>query len=403
MKKLLILLLLFTLLCACEPISDIDESSEGTLIEQSDESSTLTSDASGGVNEPSVDSSVDSSEESSEEIPLTFGQEMAKSLALDMQVGQLFLAAFPDTNALSYAKNYHLGGYMLFGREFKNSSPEAIRETLNDLQENSDIPMLFAVDEEGGTVCRVSGYPQFRSERFLSPRSLFQKGGLDLVLTTEGEKCDLLSSLGINVNMAPVCDVTTDKGAFMYKRSIGLDAEATAEFIKGACEIYSQKQVGSVLKHFPGYGNNKDTHVGIAIDERPIAELEANDLIPFQAGIDAGCGAILVSHTYVNCLDSEYPASLSPRVHTYLREEMGFNGVIVTDDLTMRAITDEYGVGESAVLAVLAGNDLICCTKFDVMYDAIIEAVNSGRIDKAVIEQACARVLDWKHSLGLIK
>ncbi len=395
MKKLLILLLLFTLLCACAPTEPPIHEVDSSVFESS-----LSVDE---------DTSLESSEESFEaesDLPkppsLSFGQEKAKALSLEEQVGQLFLAAFPDTNALYYAQKYHLGGYILFGREFKNSTPESIKQTLADLQENADIPMLFAVDEEGGTVCRVSSYPQFRSERFLSPRSLFQKGGLDLVLATEGEKCDLLSDLGINVNMAPVCDVTTDKSAFMYKRSIGLDAEATAEFIKGACEVYSQKQVGSVLKHFPGYGNNDDTHVGIAIDERPISELEAIDLIPFQAGIDAGCGAILVSHTYVNCLDSKLPASLSPVVHQYLRETMGFDRVIVTDDLTMQAITDEYGVGESAILAILAGNDLICCTRFDVMYDALIEAVNSGRIDKAVIEQACARVLDWKHSLGLI-
>ena len=392
MKKLLILILTLLLLCAC--VHDMPNDSSVLESQIDDDSLEISEDFS--------DISIESSEESVEEIPLSFGQEMAKELTIEEQIGQLFLAAFPDVNAASYAQKYHLGGYILFGREFKNSTPVEITKALSQLQESVDTPMLFAVDEEGGTVCRVSAYPQFRFERFASPRTLFQKGGLDLVLEVEDEKLTLLRSLGINVNMAPVCDVTTDKGAFMYKHSIGLDASATGEYIKSVCELYNETQVGSVLKHFPGYGNNADTHVGIAIDERELSSLQDNDLIPFQAGIDAGCGAILVSHTYVNCLDSELPASLSPKVHQYLRETMGFDGVIVTDDLSMQAITDEFGVGESAVLAILAGNDLICCTKFDIMYEAISDAVNDGRIEKALIEEACARVLDWKHSLGLI-
>lgn len=106
-------------------------------------------------------------------------------------------------------------------------------------------------------------------------------------------------------------------------------------------------QIGSVLKHFPGYGDNADTHTGLAVDSRSLQELESSDLLPFAAGIDAGCGAILVSHNIVQALDGDSPASLSPAVHQYLRDTMGFDGVVMTDDLVMEAITDRYGTGRS--------------------------------------------------------
>jgi beta-N-acetylhexosaminidase len=160
--------------------------------------------------------------------------------------------------------------------------------------------------------------------------------------------------------------------------------------------------VGSVLKHFPGYGNNADTHVQIAYDDRSLESLESCDLIPFRAGMDAGADAIMVAHTIVREIDPDTPASLSPAVHQYLRQEMGYDGVITTDDLVMDAITKQYGAGEAAVLAVLAGNDVLCCTEYAVQYEAVLEAVLTGRIDFYDLNDAVMRILRWKQELGLI-
>jgi beta-N-acetylhexosaminidase len=113
--------------------------------------------------------------------------------------------------------------------------------------------------------------------------------------------------------------------------------------------------------------------------------LKSSDLVPFAAGIEAGAQAILVSHTFVNCLDTEYPASLSPLVIGYLRNEMGFEGVVVTDDLVMKAIKDLYGAGESAVLAVLAGNDLLISSEYEIQYNAVLDAVQTGRIPTEIL------------------
>ena len=324
------------------------------------------------------------------------------AMTLEEKVGQLFLARCPGTDAVKDIEDYHLGGYILFGVDFDDKTPEEVTDTITAYQKASKIPLLIAVDEEGGIVCRVSSHSQFRDSRFPSPRQLYEQGGLELILQTEQEKCALLKALGINVNAAPVCDITTDPEAFMYSRSLGQSPGETGRFVAGVVDVMHENRFGGVLKHFPGYGNNTDTHTGIATDSRTLEELESVDLVPFAAGITAGCDAIMVSHTFVNCLDTENPASLSPAVHDYLRTEMGFEGVIVTDDLVMQAITDLYGAGESAVLAVLSGNDLLCSTEYKVQYEAVLDAVKTGRISQAQLEQSVRRVLQWKYDLGLI-
>lgn len=327
--------------------------------------------------------------------------QMLADLSLEERVGQLFLARCDSEVALGDIGKYHLGGLVLFGPDFEGKTPDSLQVTLSAYQAASRLPLLIAVDEEGGTVNRISQYSAFRAQPFPSPRDSFAQNGLAGCQAVEEEKCELLSGLGINVNLAPVCDISTEPGAFMYHRSLGQDAEITSQFVAQTVVVMDSYQIGSVLKHFPGYGNNTDTHVGIAVDSRPLSELEANDLLPFAAGIEAGCDAVLVSHTIVEALDEEAPASLSPAVHRYLREEMGFDGVIVTDDLVMEAITNQYGAGEAAVLAVLAGNDLLCATDYTQQYEAVLGAVLTGRIDIPTLNSAVRHVLQWKMDLGL--
>lgn len=328
--------------------------------------------------------------------------DLLSAMTTEEKVGQILLARCPTENAATDIQTYHLGGYLLFGRDFQNETVDSVTATIAAYQSAATIPMLIAVDEEGGTVNRVSRYTAFRSEPFASPRALYAQGGLEAILETEAEKCQLLSSLGINVNLGPVCDIATDPSAFMYARSLGQDPQTTADFVAAVVSLMSREGIGCAPKHFPGYGNNTDTHTGIAVDNRSLDDLEACDLIPFAAGIDAGCDAILVSHVYVTVLDTEYPASLSPAVHEYLRDVMGFTGVILTDDLSMEAITDLYGAGEAAVLAVLAGNDLLCVTDYAAAYEAILVAVEDGRVPTETLDAAVEHVLRWKTTLGLI-
>ena len=216
------------------------------------------------------------------------------------------------------------------------------------------------VDEEGGTVNRVSLNPSLRAVPFWAPRDLYASGGMELIKSDTEEKCELLKSLGINMNFAPVCDISTNPSDFMYKRSFGGTPEATADFVETVVSVMNEEKVGSVLKHFPGYGNNSDTHTGIAYDNRSISTFNASDFIPFD-------------------------------------------GVVITDDLAMEGVKQFAGDTEIAVRAVQAGNDLLCCTEFKTQIPAVIDAVKAGTISEERIDESVERILKLKIELGIIE
>ena len=329
-------------------------------------------------------------------------QELLDGMTLEEKVGQMFIARCPETDAAQLAADYHLGGYILFGRDFKDKTAEQVTADIQSYQGAAEIPLLIAVDEEGGTVNRVSSNPNLRSSPFRSPQSLYSEGGLELVRSDAQEKCRLLESLGININFAPVCDVSQDPADFIYDRTLGRDAQETSQYVAAVVETMAEEGMGSVLKHFPGYGNNTDTHTGVAYDDRPYDTFLTSDFLPFQAGIAAGADMVLVSHNIVSAMDEASPASLSPEVHRVLREDLGFTGVIVTDDLVMDGVRDFAGDDEAAVLAVQAGNDLICCTDFQTQVPAVLAAVESGEITGEQIDAAVLRVLTMKLRLGIL-
>ena len=329
-------------------------------------------------------------------------QELLDGMTLEEKVGQMFIARCPETDAAQLAADYHLGGYILFGRDFKDKMAEQVTTDIQSYQDAAEIPLLIAVDEEGGTVNRVSSNPNLRSSPFRSPQSLYSEGGLELVRSDAQEKCRLLESLGININFAPVCDVSQDPADFIYDRTLGRDAQETSQYVAAVVETMAEEGMGSVLKHFPGYGNNTDTHTGVAYDDRPYDTFLTSDFLPFQAGIAAGADMVLVSHNIVSAMDEASPASLSPEVHRVLREDLGFTGVIVTDDLVMDGVRDFAGDDEAAVLAVQAGNDLICCTDFQTQVPAVLAAVESGEITGEQIDAAVLRVLTMKLRLGIL-
>ena len=326
---------------------------------------------------------------------------MLSQMNLSEKVGQMFFVRCPEKNAAQVVADYHIGAYILFARDFEGKTKEQVKDNIKSYQDKAKIPLLIGVDEEGGTVTRISRFTAFRSSRFKSPQDLYKEGGLDAISQDTTEKCQLLTSLGINVNFAPVCDIATDTYAFIYDRTLGEDVNETSEYVKQMVYQMKSSNVGSVLKHFPGYGDNKDTHVGTSSDNRSMDDFRKKDFLPFKAGIEAGAQCILVSHNVVNAMDSSNPASLSSKVHEILRDELGYNGVIITDDLVMDAITGVENDSEAAVKAVLAGNDMLISSNYDKQITAVINAVNDGRISENIINKAVTRILCWKLSLGL--
>ena len=329
-------------------------------------------------------------------------QELVNAMSLEEKVGQMFFVRCPETGAADKVNQYKLGGYLLFGRDFKDKSAQQVRDDIASYQSAAGIPMLIGTDEEGGTVIRASGNPNLFPAKALSPQALFAQGGMDAILQDARQKSVTLLDLGVNVNFAPVADVSTNPSDFIYARSFGQDAQATAGYVSQVVAVMKQDRIGSVLKHFPGYGSNEDTHTGIAVDQRPYETFETSDFLPFQAGIQAGADAVLVSHNVITCMDASLPASLSPAVHQVLREDLGFDGVILTDDLAMDAVAQYAQDGSAAVLAVLAGNDMVVTTDFETQIPQVVAAVENGTIPEAQIDQSVARVLAWKYDLGLL-
>ena len=337
-----------------------------------------------------------------EEVRLTAAEQYADGLTLEEQVAQMFFVRCPETDAAALTAQYDIGGYLLFARDFDGQTKESVANTIAAYQNTAKTPMLIGVDEEGGTVVRVSSNPNLHDTKFQSPQALYREGGFDRITNDTAEKDALLRDLGINVNFAPVCDVSTDPSDFIYARCFGMDAEQTGEYVRTVVQQMVRDKPGMVLKHFPGYGNNADTHTGIAIDERPMNTFRQSDFLPFEAGIESGAQSVLVSHNVVNCMDADRPASLSAEVHRILREELGFDGVILTDDLIMDAIRDYTGGENAAVLAVQAGNDMLTSSDFVTQYNAVLAAVQDGTIPESQIHASAVRVIDWKMQLGLI-
>ena len=328
------------------------------------------------------------------------------SMTTEEKVGQLFFARCPAQDGAQLANTYHLGGYILFGRDFKEKTAQQIRDDIASYQQASSIPMLIGVDEEGGTVVRVSSNPELRAHRFPSPQQLYAAGGLDKIIEDAGEKDALLQSLGINVNFAPVADLSTNPEDFIYPRTLGLGAEETAAYVSALVSKMEQDGMGSVLKHFPGYGPNEDTHTGSALDLRPLEQFQTEDFLPFQAGIQAAAGgsaAVLVSHNIMAAVDPDAPSSLSPAVHQLLREELEFQGVILTDDLAMDAAANYAGQQSPAVLALQAGNDMVVTTDFTLEIPQVLAALEEGLLTMEQIDRGVLRVLCWKYDLGLLR
>lgn len=324
-------------------------------------------------------------------------------MSIEEKVGQLFLVRYDNNLVDKYITEYNAGGFILFAKDFQNHTKSSIKSELDSHNANSKLSLAYAVDEEGGYVTRVSRYPSFRSTKFLAPKDYFEQGGYELLESMEKEKAELLKSIGINLNLAPVADVSLSANDFIYNRSFGHDAVSTSEFIKNMVGYANNNGISSCLKHFPGYGNNVDTHTGIAIDNREYSQFSNNDYLPFISGIEEKVPFILVSHNVINSVDPAYPASLSKKVITNeLREKLKFSGIVITDDLDMDAVFEYTDNGSAATIALNAGVDMIITSDYVSMYNEVLNGIKNKEIDEEIIDIAARRVLAWKKAYSII-
>ena len=328
--------------------------------------------------------------------------ERVSKMNLHEKVSQMMMASASDAETAKTAIKSGVGAMALFAKAFSGKSKKQVQQMTDEFQKAAKIPILISIDEEGGTVNRVSINKQLRATPFWSPSALYEQGGWDLVISDTQEKADLLLSLGVNSNLGPVCDVALTKNDYIFNRTFSLDYNMTAQYAETVVKEMKKKGLGSTLKHFPGYGGSRDTHKNMATDNREYSAFETGDFLPFQAGIAAGADSVMVSHNIVTCMDKDLPASLSPAVHKILRETLGFTGVIITDDLGMNAITQFTNGKNPAVAAVLAGNDFLCYADYQNSVPAIEKAVKSGEISEEQINASVQRILQWKRNIGLI-
>ncbi len=325
---------------------------------------------------------------------------LVSKMTIEEKIGQLFLVRY-NKDDVEHLSNFYPGGYILFAKDFQNNTKESMLEEINNDQKLNKYPLILGVDEEGGYVTRVSRFSAYRTQKFLSPREYYLNGGYPLLEKTENEKANLLKSLGINLNLAPVADVSTNSNDFIYSRSFGEDSIKTSEFVANMVRYANNNKINSCLKHFPGYGNNVDTHNGIAIDNRSYEDIANNDYKPFIAGIKENVPCILVSHNIVKSIDEVYPASLSKNVHDELRKKLNFTGIIMTDDLAMDAVKEYVDGGTSVTLAINSGNDMIITSDFVTMKNEALTSFHDGKIKEATINEAATRVIAWKYYSGL--
>jgi len=320
-------------------------------------------------------------------------------MTLPQKIGQMLLFGWQtDIQAAALIDDLHVGGVVLMGRNIQ--PPEQMKQTIAGLQSGAKAnglpPLFVAVDQEGGRVQRLGPphYPKRATAREIGQSSP------EAARTAAQEIGAELRELGFNWDFAPVLDVDSNpRNPVIGDRSFGSGPEQVAA--RGTAAVRGFQEDAGILacgKHFPGHGDtDTDSHFALPRISHDLAHLEAVELVPFRAAIEAGLAAVMTSHILFPALDPILPATLSPAILTgLLREKLGFEGLIITDDLEMKGVADTWGAAEAAVLAVEAGADiLLCCHEWQTqkaIQAALLAAVEAGRVTEERFDFSLARI-----------
>lgn len=322
------------------------------------------------------------------------------SMSQTEKLGQMMMIGIQgtkvDDDSLYMLNQYHMGGVILFDRNMDSS--EQVKQLTSDLQaqSNEKVPLFIGIDEEGGDVVRMA-------EKLTPPPSqkeIGATGDIEQAKTWAIKTAKSLKDMGINVNFAPVADVGSND-----KRSYSTDTNTVIDFVRAATKGYQQENIIYSLKHFPGIGKGKvDSHVDSSNIDVVKEVLMTEDILPFKTIIDENEPNdyfILVSHLKYPALDEEYPASLSSKIMTdLLRNELGYKGIIITDDMEMGAVANHNDFRSIGVKAVKAGADIVLvCHEYEhqqEVYLGLLDAVNSGEISQQRIDESVKRIIKVK-------
>ena len=344
-------------------------------------------------------------------------QEMIDNMSLEEKVGQMLFVAYRKNSAgekvlemddtlKEILSKYKPGGFALFADNL-----ESIEQTVNlieSLQAGSKIPMFVSLDEEGGIVSRLNKAAKLHSTVMPDPYTIGLTERPEYAYAAAHAIASEVLSLRFNMDFAPVADIFSNpENKVIGKRAYGTEPELVSRMVGEAVTGFIDGQVIPVLKHFPGHGDTlEDTHTGAALVKHDLNRLASFELLPFQEGIAAGAGAVMIAHILLpSLMEDPVPATLSKEVVTgILREKLKFDGVIITDAMEMSAVSAYYDDDEAAVMAVLAGVDMILMPQsIEKAYNAILSAVKEGLIPEERINESVYRILRLKEKYGILE
>ncbi|MBK24009.1 MAG: beta-N-acetylhexosaminidase [Halobacteriovorax sp.] len=317
-------------------------------------------------------------------------------------LGQLIFTGISGITLTEEEKEFiekeNIGGIVLFAENFE--SPAQLAELVNSIQKLRDeYPLYISVDHEGGRVIRFRKYftqfpPMMEIASVGSPKLCFE---VSTIMAQELKAC------GINLNLAPVCDIlTNESNKVIGDRAFGRDHESVSKYVSSAIRGFQTEGIQACAKHFPGHGSTtKDSHFDLPYVTKSLEELKQEEIQPFIKAIKSRVEFVMMAHLVVDAFDKEKPCTLSPAAHDYLRNELKFNRIIISDDMEMKAITDNYSIEDAAVMAINAGTDVIeyrTMATARVALEGLKEALKTKKLKNDVAKDRIARVLNSKKT-----
>ncbi len=325
-------------------------------------------------------------------------QTILEDMTLEQKVGQLFILGFwgkePDYYITKMITERNVGGIILLG--YNIDDEDQLKKLTSDLQDMSSTPLFISIDQEGGEVSRI----RFEDTYNISQFDIRDENGAFNLAKQRGQQ---LREFGINMNFSPVLDNVSNEDSFLYTRAFRGDADNIASLAIAMIEGYREGGIIACIKHFPGYSNESlDAHS--ALDTIEITKEDLGLYIyPFKEALKS-TDAVMMGHILFPNIDANSPTSVSKYfVNDLLREELKFEGLIITDDMQMKSIYDMYSIKEAAVRAILVGNDILVYTgdpqEQAEAYNAVLEAVREGVIKEEEIDKKVLKILNLKYSL----
>ncbi len=342
----------------------------------------------------------------------TLAEKLLSEMTLREKIYQMFIVTPEQITGVGTAvqageatrkglENYPVGGIIYFASNIQ--SPSQCTDMIKNTQSFSKIPLFIAVDEEGGIVARLGANPAMGTTKIGNMSEVKSADeAYNVGLTIGGD----IKRFGFNLDFAPVADVNSNPAnPVIGVRSFGSSPETVGEYVSSAVKGFKDSGVLCTLKHFPGHGDTAtDSHHGYAEVKKTMDKLKLNELVPFKAGVNAGADFVMIGHISLpNVTGNGIPATLNKEIIDILKNEVGFTGLVITDSMSMGAITKQYSAGAAAVMAISAGNDIILMpADLNEAVTALENAVKNGTVSEERINQSVLKILNKKIDSGII-